>query len=139
MRKLAGLGNLANVMRDSDLRKLLLAMANRFILIVNRMCMRHAWSVGIEKDASRALAKMSFDEKNLTGDITGLGFSELDALQDWEYKFMSKYTKVGTVKKAVSVAEGETAGELSESFIREVDAANPIEDGPPASATIKKK
>ncbi|XP_051138153.1 membrane steroid-binding protein 2-like [Andrographis paniculata] len=50
------------------------------------------------KDASRALAKMSFDDKDLNGDLTGLGAFELEALQDWEYKFMSKYVKVGTVK-----------------------------------------
>lgn len=50
------------------------------------------------RDASRALAKMSFEEKDLTGDISGLGVFELDALRDWEYKFMSKYVKVGTVK-----------------------------------------
>ncbi|KAM0942089.1 putative cytochrome b5-like heme/steroid binding domain-containing protein [Dioscorea sansibarensis] len=53
------------------------------------------------KDASRALAKMSFEEKDLTGDISGLGPFELDSLQDWEYKFMSKYVKVGTIKKTV--------------------------------------
>ncbi|KAJ0966714.1 hypothetical protein J5N97_023631 [Dioscorea zingiberensis] len=53
------------------------------------------------KDASRALAKMSFEEKDLTGDISGLGPFELDALQDWEYKFMSKYVKVGTIKKTL--------------------------------------
>lgn len=51
------------------------------------------------KDASRALAKMSFEEKDLTGDIEGLGPFELDALQDWEYKFMGKYVKVGQIKK----------------------------------------
>ncbi|CAF1707884.1 membrane steroid-binding protein 2 [Brassica napus] len=50
-------------------------------------------------DASRALAKMSFEENDLTGDISGLGPFELDALQDWEYKFMSKYVKVGTIQK----------------------------------------
>ncbi|GMH08999.1 hypothetical protein Nepgr_010839 [Nepenthes gracilis] len=53
------------------------------------------------KDASRALAKMSFEKEDLTGDISGLGPFELEALQDWEYKFMSKYVKVGTVKKEV--------------------------------------
>nr|XP_043613123.1 membrane steroid-binding protein 2-like [Erigeron canadensis] len=66
------------------------------------------------KDASRALAKMSFEEKDLTGDITGLGAFELDALQDWEYKFMSKYVKVGTIKKSEGVAEPSTAAETSE-------------------------
>ncbi|OWM75624.1 membrane steroid-binding protein 1-like [Punica granatum] len=64
------------------------------------------------KDASRALAKMSFEEKDLTGDISGLGPFELDALQDWEYKFMSKYVKVGTIKKPVPVTEeGSSASE----------------------------
>ncbi|KAJ6851654.1 membrane steroid-binding protein 1-like [Iris pallida] len=59
------------------------------------------------KDASRALAKMSFEERDLTGDISGLGPSELDALNDWEYNFMSKYTKVGTVKKDVPATDGD--------------------------------
>ncbi|TVU32093.1 hypothetical protein EJB05_23811 [Eragrostis curvula] len=57
------------------------------------------------KDASRALAKMSFEPQDLTGDISGLGPFELDALQDWEYKFMSKYVKVGTIKKTVPVED----------------------------------
>lgn len=67
------------------------------------------------KDASRALAKMSFEESDLTGDISGLGPFELEALQDWEYKFMSKYTKVGTLKKIVSTEEiaAEEAGSES--------------------------
>lgn len=57
------------------------------------------------RDASRALAKMSFEPQDLTSDISGLGPFELDALQDWEYKFMSKYVKVGTIKKTEVVAE----------------------------------
>lgn len=47
------------------------------------------------RDASRALALMSFDPKDLTGNIEGLSESELEVLQDWEYKFMEKYVKVG--------------------------------------------
>ncbi|KAL0912635.1 hypothetical protein M5K25_018619 [Dendrobium thyrsiflorum] len=67
------------------------------------------------KDASRALAKMSFEQKDLTGDISDLGPFELEALQDWEYKFMSKYVKVGTVKKsAVPVTDGSESGNASE-------------------------
>lgn len=61
------------------------------------------------RDASRALAKMSFEPQDLTSDISGLGPFELDALQDWEYKFMSKYVKVGTIKKSEVVSE-EAAG-----------------------------
>ncbi|XP_018474170.2 membrane steroid-binding protein 1-like [Raphanus sativus] len=57
------------------------------------------------REVSRALAKMSFEEKDLTWDISGLSPFELDALQDWEEKFMSKYTKVGSVKVTGSKAE----------------------------------
>ncbi|KAK3220756.1 hypothetical protein Dsin_014726 [Dipteronia sinensis] len=75
------------------------------------------------KDASRALAKMSFEDKDLTGDTSGLGPFELDALQDWEYKFMSKYVKVGSIKKEqVPVADGESAAEKNEG-----DVAKPVE------------
>ncbi|KAJ8511142.1 hypothetical protein OPV22_001576 [Ensete ventricosum] len=69
------------------------------------------------KDASRALAKMSFEPVDLTGDISGLGPFELDALQDWEYKFMSKYVKVGTIKKTVPVTvetDDRTTSEVTE-------------------------
>ncbi|WOL10130.1 membrane steroid-binding protein 2-like [Canna indica] len=69
------------------------------------------------KDASRALAKMSFEPQDLTSDISGLGPFELDALQDWEYKFMSKYVKVGTIKKEVPATEGSddtTTSEITE-------------------------
>ncbi|MQK21486.1 cytochrome b5 domain-containing protein [Escherichia coli] len=92
------------------------------------------------KDASRALAKMSFEEKDLTGDISGLGPFELDALQDWEYKFMSKYVKVGTVKKTVPVteAEAQSTAEPSESTPRDADASKkPNEDGPSETAAVK--
>ncbi|XP_020094208.1 membrane steroid-binding protein 2-like [Ananas comosus] len=80
------------------------------------------------RDASRALAKMSFEQKDLTGDISGLGPFELEALQDWEYKFMSKYVKVGTIKKTVPDTEnhqgdstsGENEGEVNEGEVNEV-------------------
>ncbi|CAO2039846.1 unnamed protein product [Urochloa humidicola] len=61
------------------------------------------------RDASRALAKMSFETSDLTGDISGLSPFEAEALQEWEYKFKSKYVTVGTIKKAVPVAEEDIA------------------------------
>ena len=70
------------------------------------------------KDASRALAKMSFEETDLTGDISGLGPFELDALQDWEYKFMSKYVKVGTIQK--NIGQGHDSAENSTNTVEEV-------------------
>ncbi|CAL4886468.1 unnamed protein product [Urochloa decumbens] len=61
------------------------------------------------RDASRALAKMSFETSDLTGDISGLSPFEAEALQEWDYKFKSKYVTVGTIKKTVPVAEGDIA------------------------------
>lgn len=87
------------------------------------------------KDASRALAKMSFDEQDLTGDISGLGPFELEALQDWEYKFMSKYTKVGTIKQTVPVTDGSSTVEPTETTDR--DITKPAEDGPAESVATK--
>ncbi|XP_021592530.1 membrane steroid-binding protein 2 [Manihot esculenta] len=88
------------------------------------------------KDASRALAKMSFEDKDLTGDISGLGPFELESLQDWEYKFMSKYVKVGTIKKPVPVTdEATSAGEPAET--KEADIAKPAEDGASADGAVE--
>ncbi|XP_043701280.1 membrane steroid-binding protein 1-like [Telopea speciosissima] len=89
------------------------------------------------KDASRALAKMSFEEKDLTGDISGLGPFEIDALQDWEYKFMSKYVKVGTIKRTVPVADAPPAPAPASDSVEaaNVDGAKPAENGQSESAT----
>ncbi|KAF5732343.1 membrane steroid-binding protein 2-like [Tripterygium wilfordii] len=93
------------------------------------------------KDASRALAKMSFEDQDLTGDISGLGPFELEALQDWEYKFMSKYVKVGTIKKDDLVADGASSEEPAAPTEHDVakpaehDAAKPSENGPSEAAT----
>ncbi|XVF09511.1 hypothetical protein REPUB_Repub07fG0099500 [Reevesia pubescens] len=47
------------------------------------------------RDASRALAMLSFKPDDLTGNLEGLSEEELTVLEDWEYKFMDKYPKVG--------------------------------------------
>ncbi|KAF9668215.1 hypothetical protein SADUNF_Sadunf15G0106000 [Salix dunnii] len=47
------------------------------------------------REASRALALMSFDPRDLNGNLEGLSEHELEVLQDWEYKFVEKYVKVG--------------------------------------------
>jgi hypothetical protein len=61
------------------------------------------------KDASRALAKMSFEPQDLTGDMSGLTPFELSSLNDWEYKLSSKYVKVGTIRRTPHVEEGSQA------------------------------
>ncbi|CAL0333260.1 unnamed protein product [Lupinus luteus] len=91
------------------------------------------------KDASRALAKMSFEDKDLTADISGLGPFELDALQDWEYKFMSKYVKVGTVKSTVPVTEGEAQSSAEPSESTPLDAEADASKKPTEDADASKK
>ncbi|XP_006647586.2 membrane steroid-binding protein 1 [Oryza brachyantha] len=91
------------------------------------------------RDASRALAKMSFDPDDLTSDISGLGPFELEALQEWEGKFMGKYVKVGTIKKITPVLEGDAAalpthGRASE---RGIDAST-VESHPVPKPEVEK-
>lgn len=64
-----------------------------------------AYALFAGKDASRALAKMSFEPQDLNGDISSLTPMELSSLNDWEYKFTSKYVKVGTIRRAAPAEE----------------------------------
>uniref|UniRef100_K3Z079 Cytochrome b5 heme-binding domain-containing protein n=1 Tax=Setaria italica TaxID=4555 RepID=K3Z079_SETIT len=73
------------------------------------------------RDASRALAQMSFEPSDLTSDISGLGPFEAEALQEWEYKFKSKYVTVGTIKKTVLVAEEDCTSTVTTE--RDIDAS----------------
>ncbi|XP_061351056.1 membrane steroid-binding protein 2-like [Gastrolobium bilobum] len=47
------------------------------------------------KECSRALALLSFKPEDINGNLEGLGEGELTILEDWEYKFIEKYPKVG--------------------------------------------
>ncbi|XP_014519430.1 membrane steroid-binding protein 2 [Vigna radiata var. radiata] len=47
------------------------------------------------KECSRALALLSFKPEDINGDLEGLGESEFTILEDWEFKFIEKYPKVG--------------------------------------------
>lgn len=49
------------------------------------------------RDASRALALLSFEPEHLTGNIEGLSDDQLEVLQDWEEKFKEKYENVGRI------------------------------------------
>ncbi|KAL6997835.1 Membrane steroid-binding protein 2 [Sarracenia purpurea var. burkii] len=72
------------------------------------------------RDASRALALMSFDPQDLTGNIEGLSASDLDVLQDWEYKFMEKYIKVGQLVSGRKQAEpAENGDKMQESMSKQ--------------------
>jgi membrane-associated progesterone receptor component len=65
-----------------------------------------AYELFAGKDARRALAKMSFEPQDLTGDISGLTPFEPSSLNDWEYKLSSKYVKVGTIRRTPHAEEG---------------------------------
>ncbi|KAF3655457.1 putative steroid-binding protein 3 [Capsicum baccatum] len=56
-----------------------------------------AYSMFAGKDASRALAKMSKNEEDVTPCCDGLSDKEMGVLNDWEKKFEAKYPIVGTV------------------------------------------
>lgn len=49
------------------------------------------------KDASRALAKMSKNDEDVTPSLDGLSEKEIGVLNDWEKKFEAKYPIVGRV------------------------------------------
>ncbi|GAA0172764.1 transmembrane signal receptor [Lithospermum erythrorhizon] len=78
-----------------------LVYASSLYMVISYPCFRMFYGPGgpyalfAGREASRALALMSFDPKDLNGNLEGLEPSELEVLQDWEYKFMEKYVKVG--------------------------------------------
>ncbi|KMT18852.1 hypothetical protein BVRB_2g029570 [Beta vulgaris subsp. vulgaris] len=96
----------------SDLKKPLLMAIKGQIFDVSRGRMFYGrdgpYSMFAGRDATRALALMSFDVQDLTGNIDGLSESELDVLQDWELKFLEKYPKVGVLVYKENSAEAET-------------------------------
>ncbi|KAM3304712.1 hypothetical protein P3S67_011578 [Capsicum chacoense] len=52
----------------------------------------YAMSAG--RDANRALAQLSFKPGDFNGSLEGLSDAQLEILQDWEHKFMDKYTRM---------------------------------------------
>uniref|UniRef100_A0A0E0KD17 Cytochrome b5 heme-binding domain-containing protein n=1 Tax=Oryza punctata TaxID=4537 RepID=A0A0E0KD17_ORYPU len=67
------------------------------------------YSLFAGRDATRALALMSFDPIDLTGDLDGLGPDELEVLQDWEDKFKERYPTVGHLASE-NAADGNHSG-----------------------------
>ncbi|KAE8658611.1 putative steroid-binding protein 3 [Hibiscus syriacus] len=64
-----------------------------------------ACSMFTGKDASRALAMLSFKPEDLTGNLEGLSAEELGVLEDWESKFIEKYPVVGRVVTSTNSSE----------------------------------
>jgi membrane-associated progesterone receptor component len=56
-----------------------------------------SYAVFAGKDASRALAKMSKNEEDVSASLDGLTEKEIGVLEDWEKKFEAKYSVVGRV------------------------------------------
>lgn len=59
----------------------------------------------IGRDASRALALLSFKPEDINGNLEGLSDAELEILQDWECKFMEKYARVGQLVPKKTLTE----------------------------------
>ncbi|KAK7283137.1 hypothetical protein RIF29_12448 [Crotalaria pallida] len=53
-----------------------------------------AYAMFAGKDASRALAKMSKNDQDITSNLDGLSEKEIGVLNDWENKFQAKYPVV---------------------------------------------
>uniref|UniRef100_A0ACD5XPL8 Uncharacterized protein n=1 Tax=Avena sativa TaxID=4498 RepID=A0ACD5XPL8_AVESA len=68
------------------------------------------YSLFAGRDASRALALMSFDLNDLTGDLEGLSPDELEVLQDWEEKFKERYPVVGHLPSSEDAVAGDQKG-----------------------------
>ena len=56
-----------------------------------------AYTMFAGKDASRALAKMSKNDEDVSPSLDGLTEKEIGVLEDWEKKFEAKYPVVGRV------------------------------------------
>ncbi|XP_060960362.1 membrane steroid-binding protein 2-like [Cannabis sativa] len=64
------------------------------------------------KEASRALALLSFKPQDMNDNFEDLGPDELQVLEDWEDKFIDKYPKVGKlVKQSIQTEEPSQSGE----------------------------
>ncbi|XP_022971619.1 membrane steroid-binding protein 2-like [Cucurbita maxima] len=77
------------------------------------------YSMFVGKDASRALALLSFKPEDINGNLEGLNEEELVILQDWEYKFMEKYVKVGELVSEEALNERSENGHQSTDTNRE--------------------
>lgn len=71
------------------------------------------------KECSRALALLSFKPEDINGNLEGLSEEELVILQDWEYKFMEKYAKVGQLVPQQSTQQNERRGEIQDKHVNE--------------------
>ncbi|KAG7962196.1 hypothetical protein I3843_09G053300 [Carya illinoinensis] len=68
------------------------------------------------REASRALALLSFNPQDINGNLEGLDDSELEILQDWEDKFIEKYAKVGQlVPEGTRIEHPESGDKVEES------------------------
>ncbi|KAK7266966.1 hypothetical protein RIF29_19628 [Crotalaria pallida] len=68
------------------------------------------------KECSRALALLSFKPQDINGNLEGLDESELAVLEDWEYKFMEKYPKVGQLVPSQRTQQNEHKEQIQDNF-----------------------
>ncbi|PHT51198.1 Membrane steroid-binding protein 2 [Capsicum baccatum] len=95
------LGNMTEELRaynGSDSEKPLLMAIKGKIYYVSTSKMFYgpgdSYAMFAGRDASRALAQLSFKPEDFNGSLEGLNDAQLEILQDWEYKFIDKYAQV---------------------------------------------
>jgi len=71
------------------------------------------------KECSRALALLSFKPEDINGNLEGLSEEELVILEEWEYKFMEKYVKVGQLVPEQSPRQNERREEAQDELVHE--------------------
>lgn len=75
------------------------------------------------RECSRAFALLSFKPEDMNGNLEGLSEEELVILDDWEYKFIEKYVKVGQLVSEQSNHHNERLGETKDESVEECNAA----------------
>ncbi|KAI4348528.1 hypothetical protein L6164_009241 [Bauhinia variegata] len=73
------------------------------------------------KECSRALALLSFKPEDINGNLEGLDEPELDILQDWEYKFIEKYVKVGQLVPDRNTQQNECREQIQDEDKKEAE------------------
>ncbi|KAK4282047.1 hypothetical protein QN277_013469 [Acacia crassicarpa] len=71
------------------------------------------------KECSRALALLSFKPVDINGNLEDLSEEDLVILEDWEYKFIEKYVKVGQLVPEKSTQQNEFRGEIKDNPVDE--------------------
>lgn len=81
------------------------------------------------RDASRALAQLSFKPQDINGNLEGLSDAELEILRDWEDKFIEKYARVGQLAPKKTLTKKEEDENASRIEVLKATKADMMQEG----------